>query len=578
MVLNVIVFLLIVLITLYLATQGMLSSLLALATSIFASLLAMALMEPLKGIIGSWRPEYARGMTFLLLYLLVFGATRFAADMAVPKNIKLPNLVNRVVGGVLGFFTSLVVVGTLLLGFEMLPVSRVLLGFDRFPGDNGMQAVDSDGKPIYGEVARPANIWFAPDYFVLAIWNGASGRSLGGAKAWDSVHPDLPVECYGYRNQIDGSLRVVPRDLFQVPEAWVSSEKRKDVDYPTAGKKLVMVRTEVKKGAQAPDISSDDDGNLRVSASQVRLVTSKDRQYYPIGYLETGQQFVPLALNNGFIVDDYVRGDKTVEDWIFQVPEDETPALIEMKELGRESLAGILKKDPTRPLARSEYPAHAYFKDLCTYNVTFNPRFKSGLEEVLKEGRVYILKPDATVADVPRPDLTAADAHIEECRTNIDNGANGWLPQGKPGVPNKAMFQSSHSFGVNILADREDAGVAWSSVVQMLLLGKAQPDGEANLRNIPNYFNNDIVNIWKNTRKGSLITGFAAADEAGKAEVRKISPGRHIVVVTMLTDRSFFVWVLDEELAKGSNKSFKAGAPSDATSAPTFQIDLDAKP
>ena len=144
MALNVIVFLLLVLITLYLATQGMLSALLALATSIFASILAMALVEPLKGFIGGWRPDDARGITLLLLYVVAFSVTRVGADMAVPKNIKLPKLVNRVAGGVAGFFTSLVVVGTLLLGFEMLPVSRVLLGFDRFPGDNGMQAIDSD--------------------------------------------------------------------------------------------------------------------------------------------------------------------------------------------------------------------------------------------------------------------------------------------------------------------------------------------------------------------------------------------------------------------------------------------------
>ena len=242
-------------------------------------------------------------------------------------------------------------------------------------------------------------------------------------------------------------------------------------------------------------------------------------------------------------------------------------------------LASVPKTAPTKPLARSEYPAHAYFKDLCTFNVNFNPRYiKSVLEEVLKEGRVYILKPDATVGDVPRSDLTAADAHIEQCRANIDNNANGWSLQGKPGVPDKAMFQSAHNFGINILADREDAGVAWSSVVQMLLLGQAQPDGEANLRNIPGFFSNDILNIWKNTRKGSLITGFASADEAGKAEARKISPGRHVVVVTMLTDRGFFVWVLDKDLAKGSNEIFKAGAQGDATLAPTFQIDLAAKP
>jgi hypothetical protein len=590
MALNIIVFLLIVLITLYLATQGMLSALLALATSIFASILAMGLLEPLKGIIGSWRPDYARGITFLVLYLAVFSVTRVGADMAVPKSIKLPKLVNRVAGGVLGFFTGLVIVGTLLLGFEMLPISRDFMGFDRFPGASGMQAVDSDGRPVYGEVARPVNVWFAPDYFVQAIWNGASGRSLGGSTPWASVHPDMPVECYGYRNQIDGSLRAVPQDLVkvttvwisdpsQIQAPWISDKKLRDAnsaEYPlVADKKLVMVRTEVGRGAQAPDISSDEDGYLRVTTTQVRLVTSKNRQYYPFGYLETGQQFVPLALNNGFIVDDYTRNGNTVEDWLFQVPEGETPTLIEMKQLGRVPLAGILKAAPTNPLARNEYPAHAYFKDLCTFSATFDPG--SG-DVVLKEGRLYILRPDATVSDVPRTALSDADRHNLECLSNMENPANGWLPKGKPGVPGKTPFQTAHSFGYNILADSGDAGVAWGSVVPMLLLGQTQPDGEANLRTLPTYFDNDIVSIWRNTRKGSLITGFAKADEAGKAEVRKISPGRHVVVVTMLTNRGFYVWVQDKDFAKGANSSLKAGAKGTASEPTAFQIDLDVTP
>src|SRR6185369_11751111 len=100
MIFNVIVLVLIVLITLYLSTQGMLSSLLALATAMFSSILAMGLMEPLQGIIaGAWRGDYARGVTFLILFLVLFSVTRVVADLVVPKNIKVQLWVNRIVGG-----------------------------------------------------------------------------------------------------------------------------------------------------------------------------------------------------------------------------------------------------------------------------------------------------------------------------------------------------------------------------------------------------------------------------------------------------------------------------------------------
>ena len=69
MLFNVLCLFLIVAITLYLATQGMLSSLLALTTATFSSILAMALMEPLHGLMAGYRPAFARGATLLLVFL-----------------------------------------------------------------------------------------------------------------------------------------------------------------------------------------------------------------------------------------------------------------------------------------------------------------------------------------------------------------------------------------------------------------------------------------------------------------------------------------------------------------------------
>ena len=102
----------------------------------------------------------------------------------------------------------------------------------------------------------------------------------------------------------------------------------------------------------------------------------------------------------------------------------------------------------------------------------------------------------------------------------------------------------------------------WGSVLPMLLLGQAQPDADLNPRTIPNFFENDMVGIWKNTRKGSLIVGFGNADESGKAEIRKISPGRHVIVVTMLTDRCFYLWVQEKDYPKATPQQFKAVAGS----------------
>jgi hypothetical protein len=460
--LSFLVLVLIILITAYLANQGMLSSLLALATSLFASILAMALVEPFQGVLAGWRPAYARGATFLVLFLVIYVVLRFAADAAVPKNIKLSRNVNRAAGGVVGFFTSLVVVGSMLIGLEMLPIGRTVMGFDRFPGDRHMQAVGGDGKTDPGEVARMSNVWLAPDRFVLTLWKGAARGQIGLPSGFPIVHPDLSVESYGYRNQFPGSLRYLHGELLSVPAngcAWLGADKKFTTDdgvtMPAMGRRLLMVRTEIDKGRNDPKVSIDPGGDayVRIAASQVRLVTTKGRQHYPVGYMEGGRKFVSLPLDTGFLVDDF-RGSKAVEDWIFEVAEDESPALLEIKQLARADLVDPPKEPVAAPLASSAYPPHAYYKDLGSLNVTFDP--KSGAQ--FKAGRVYVLKAGATCGDLPTSILSNANDHI---RT--------WNGQAKPGVPPPHIFGSATDYGVKFLNAKPEDPIYFAQLIPMLL-------------------------------------------------------------------------------------------------------------
>jgi hypothetical protein len=572
---NIVVVILILLITLYLANQGLLTSLLALATSIFASILAMALLEPLQGVLAGWRPAYARGATFLVLFLVLFLALRFGADAAVPRNIKLSKNINRISGGVVGFFTSLVVVGTMLIGLEMLPIGRTVLGYDRFAGDRHMQAMAGDGRIAPGEVARMNNAWLAPDRLVLSIWSGAARGQIGLPSIFSVVHPDLSVESYGYRNQFPGSMRYLPGELLSVPAngcAWFGAEKKlatgDGVVLPESGKRLLMVRTQIDSGTAEPKISYDSGSEqyVRISASQVRLVTNKGRQVYPVGYMEGGRTFVALPLDIGFLVDDF-KNSKAIEDWVFQLAEDEGPALIEIKQLARAELHDPPKDAVAAPLASSEYPPHAYYKDLGTLKVTFDPKERT----TLKAGRVYVVRAGATIADLPTFALTEADKHIVK-----------WNGQAKPGVPAPSEFSNATRFGQNILNGRPEDPVAFDQLIPMLLLGETQSNGEQNLQRLPGVFDTTIMDIltMKGTRKGSLIIGQAEADASGRAEIQKILPGKHTVVATLLTDKGFYVWVWDAvNLPEfdANKKPQTVSKQAAAAGGSQFHIDLDEK-
>ena len=206
MLLNFVVLVLILLVAAYYSSQGLFTATLNLIAAVFASLISMA-CYPL-----GLSDLHSRAICLLLpLFMFALGLCKLAANRAVPKAIKFTKTIDSVGGGIMGFFAALVIVGTVVIGFDMLPLHTEYLGFDRYPEDSGMKG-DQPGQP-----ARPGNLWVAPDRFTLFVWNAGSGHGLGGDQSYAAVHPDQTVESYGYRNvAIYGSLPLAPSSL--VPE------------------------------------------------------------------------------------------------------------------------------------------------------------------------------------------------------------------------------------------------------------------------------------------------------------------------------------------------------------------------
>src|ERR1035437_7719577 len=150
MLFNFIVLLVILRATAFFATQGLLSAVLAFITGAFASILAMGVFEPLQGMIEAYWPGLARGVTFLIVYVVIFAVCRFGADYAVPKKLKLPKIADTVGGGIVGFFAALVIVGTSVMGLEMLPVHTTILaiGSDQEYSNDGRLQGEKPGEVV----------------------------------------------------------------------------------------------------------------------------------------------------------------------------------------------------------------------------------------------------------------------------------------------------------------------------------------------------------------------------------------------------------------------------------------------
>jgi hypothetical protein len=563
MIFNLFVFLFIVLITLYLATQGMLSALLALVTATFSSLLAMALTEPLEFLVGKWKIEYQRGLTFLLLFLVVFAITRVVADVVVPKNVRVPLWVNRAAGGFVGFFTALIVVGTLVIGIEMMPLPSTLLGYDRFPGEKNMQGETP------GRLARASGVWFGPDRFTLAVWNAASARGLGGKVAFASVHPDLSVENYGYRRNVQyASKHTVPPESFDVPVVWMSNES-KDLD-PLGvklepGKKAVVARTTISKGEKPERSAADsDDTFYRVTPSQVRLVTREEsakddtrkagRPYYPVGYLEFGTTYTPLDLESGQLVDDFVRG-RVVQDWVFQINEGEVPVLIEVKQTARKPIASV-SNQPAPALASGEYPQKPYRSERSSLVVNF-----SGLDPIT-EGQVYVLRHVASRKDISA-EIDAAFEFVESALNGINSGTGGWSAAAKPGVPDRGFYQTARTRGVDIKAKGLNEAVEWEKSLELLLAGQMQNDASRTLTALPVYINNTLVPLFSRISTGNAVIA-TAKPEGNKAELRNIPKGSAVIFAWAKTEKGVYTWIRSENFdafaAGGADKTLAFSA------------------
>jgi hypothetical protein len=550
MLVNILALVAILLITGYYATQGLFSAALSLVTAVFASLLAMGLFEPLSGIIGSYKPAHARGVTFLLLFLFALSLCRLAADYLIPKAIRLNKTVDSVGGGLAGFFAAMVIVGTSIIGFEMLPIRTAIfgekLGFDRYAG--GMVASEP------GVAAAPANIWLMPDRFTLAIWHGASGRSLGGSadRSFSDIHPDLTVESYGYRNTVEyAASSVLPADLLTVDAAYTTDAQdvltRLKIPADNS-KQAVVLRIVVDRGTEQPKVSADADSHFRITASNIRLLTDKEQQYYPIGHLVNGITFEETPLDKGHLVDDYQNG-KVVQDWVFQIGRDEKPRYLEVKQLARVDLTGKISDKPAPAAALAAYPKRPYKFNQAELDITIAGPNGSGIPDA----RVYLMPTSVKVRTV-RAEVNDSYGNLRDAVTAINEGNNTWAnAQGKAGVPGEGDFKAQMAQARDRVTSKGmDEDVGWAEVVAPIMFGSCAPDGAQNVASLPRAFEKKIIPLL-----GTDIRAQGKTGPDGKVTLKGVAPGSYQLICSGGSTDSYGCWVESITLKAKEEASLK---------------------
>ena len=537
MILDLIVLLFILLLALYVATQGVFSALCLLTAALFASFAAMGLYRWAAIPILSRQPDYAYGTAFLLLFMVVFAAIRELLDRLVRFDMVLPAWPNRIAGGLVGFFAGMVIIGATLIGVEMMPLPTTILGYNRYP--------DGMNNPA-------ADIWLDPDGFITAIWNNVGGASLGGPAVFADVNPDFTRQLYGYRHGVlYGAWNTLPPNLLKVVSMGsLHADNLATLKIPSPGARhtIWLIQTRVRRGATEPDVSAnsaDGENYLFLTPTQVRLVSSGGHSYYPVGYLKFGEVFRPLALNTP-VVDDYrmVNGHHTVyQDWIFKVRSQERPMLFEMKNRARVALQKISKKFKT--LARQDYPQHPYNK--ATLAISVQSSGVPGPYEVM------IVPAGVKMLDLQNAVHAAYSRlhHLNNVLFHNRSGAWAGAQTKIKGTPNANSVQQYYQQSITANSEPISKSFDWPQIASLLLSSQIGHNTAQCMQNVSSYFTSTILPVLKSKKVDSIITGVHGT-------IRKaihIAPSAYTVVAWRITGRALRIWMTDVTIAPSKAQS-----------------------
>jgi Colicin V production protein len=561
MILQFIVLILIVLLTLFMANEGPLSALLLLTSALIASVLAMGLYEAAGSMMMGWRPDYAHGISFLLIFCIAFAGVRLLFDFLIRGDLELPLWPGRIFGGVVGLAVAFVTIGTVLIGIQMMPVPSSILLYDRYP------SIDPQTQKPLGIAGEESDIWFSPDGFTEAIWDWVSGGSFGGTTAFKSIHPDLLTELYGIRYTVEYSdEHSLPPDLLKVLAVYkVPTDAQSTLGLPnstnnTQQAKFIVIRTEVIHGESPPDVSSIEGTYFRITPAEVRLVTDGDNQYFPIGYLEQGEKFQPLKMTDP-MVDDYQPYDNdqvVIHNWVFKIDSDETPTYLAVKGTAGVDLLNSTFSNKLAMLPVSAYPQRPY--NNATIDVTVAANKPEGTIHLL------ILRQFTMHQNVVNPLQNAFD-QLDVMSSQIASTNGPWFlasqsnavnPDKSPAMPNASMASQYRQQANNMADASNDLPLDWNDLVHVLLIGQVGHNTTESLSKISTYMNQTLEPLMQN----DVI---ASADLNSSGTLDKpihIAPGGYTVVAWWNSALGMQLWVQDATVQEDAQETVSLDASS----------------
>ena len=333
--------------------QGLFGATISATIAIIAAAVAIGYHENVvNALLGGAIGDYATAGALAAIFALVYIVGRVITDKAIPGNVRLPLMIDRVGGAVMGLIAGLFTAGIVALVAQALPFGPTVGGYARYqlessrdvtvvPGGSSsgrsvdMVVLDQLDEDTFVEEKKKKLIIPADDMVLGFVNKLSDGGSLAGARTLASVHPDYVDELFAQRLGVQvGAKRTAfnpasGKGQVSVPEDGVFVVTTPDL---TAKGNFIdaelndLHQREVVPKKQGSDVqlvvrvmftkdAADSDGNMRISPANVRLVAGGANEF-PVGTLENGQLYAN-KVDDFLIVN--VKGADAGADFVFFV-------------------------------------------------------------------------------------------------------------------------------------------------------------------------------------------------------------------------------------------------------------------
>jgi uncharacterized membrane protein required for colicin V production len=329
--------------------QGFLTALTSAVSAVIAAVIAVSYHENLEAYAFTTRmTDVGAAFSLVVLFAVTFVALRMTFDAAIPGNIRLPLLMDRIGAGIFGAVIGIFSTGIFAVAAQTLPFGPSVMGQARFKLSNSREVTVPTARQAQDEeITDPLasdtfsdddrqSLFLPVDQWVLGFVSYLSdGGSLAGARTFASVHPNYLDELFGQRIGIQpGGAHVavnapgaktaqvsVPLAYLPAKLAEADSEIHQLRDgalktlKPTLNADdhnvIVVIRVMFSLNA------SDEDKLVRFSTGGIRL-NANGTDYYPLGTLDDAGV---LRMNkpDDFLLVNEADGDHGA-DVVFYVP------------------------------------------------------------------------------------------------------------------------------------------------------------------------------------------------------------------------------------------------------------------